>query len=129
MQIISAKRILSTTAIPTTTKSKRQLFLPYGSNDVPFPNQFYTNQVFDTTMNVEMNYQGDFDSLKPYCRQQREINMDSFSVILTVALFLGYMTIDFGLNDGLPLRVSRDLFVMIVAVFILIIALNKNDLT
>ena len=31
------------------------------------------------------------------------------------------------LNDGLTLRVSKDLFVMIVAVFILIIALHKND--
>ena len=55
--------------------------------------------------------------------------MGSFPVVLIVALFLGYMAIDFGLNDGLILRVSRDLFVMIVAVFILIIALHKNDLT
>ena len=37
------------------------------------------------------------------------------------------MAIYFGVNDGLTLRVSRDLFVMIVAVFILIIAIYKND--
>ena len=55
--------------------------------------------------------------------------MVSFSVILAVALLIGYMAINFGLNDGLTLRVSRDLFVMIVAVFILITALHKNDLT
>ena len=53
--------------------------------------------------------------------------MVSFSIILIVALFIEYMAIDFWLNDGLTLRVLRDLFVMIVAVFILIIAIYKND--
>ena len=77
-------------------------------------------------MNVEMNCQQILTVLNRIT-DNREINMVSFSVILAVALFLGYMAIDFGLNDGLTLRVSRDLFVMIVAVFILIIALHKND--
>ena len=100
----------------------------YGSNDAPFPNQFYANQVFDTTMNVKMNCEQILTVLNRIT-DNREINMVSFSVILTVALFFGYIAIDFGLNDGLPLRVSRDLFVVIVAVFILITALHKNDLT
>ena len=79
-------------------------------------------------MNVEMNCQQILTVLNRIT-DNREINMVSFSVILTVALFLGYMAIYFGVNDGLTLRVSRDLFVMIVAVFILITALHKNDLT
>ena len=79
-------------------------------------------------MNVEMNCQQILTVLNRIA-DNREINMVSFSVILAVALFLGYMAIDFGFNDGLTLRLSRDLFIMIVAVFILIIALHKNDLT
>ena len=121
MQIISTKRIFSTTAIPTTTKSKRQLFLPYGSNDAPFQNQFTQINFLIQTWTLKWITKEILTALNRIA-DNREINMVSFSVILTVALFLGYIAIDFGLNDGLTLRVSRDLFIMIVAVFILIIA-------
>ena len=82
---------------------RRPLFVPYGSSDAPFPNQVYPNQVFDTAMNVEMHYQEILTTLNRIA-DNREINMVSFSIILIVALFLGYMAIDFGLNEDLLLE-------------------------
>ena len=77
-------------------------------------------------INVEMHYQEILTALNRIA-DNREINMVSFSIVLVVALFLGYMAIDFGFADGFKLRVPRDLFVMIIALFVLIIVLHKND--
>ena len=77
-------------------------------------------------INVEMHYQEILTALNRIA-DNREINMVSFSIVSVVALFLGYMAIDFGFADGHTLRVPRDLFVMIVALFVLIIVLHKND--
>ena len=57
----------------------------------------------------------------------REENTVSFAVILIVVLFLGYMAVYFGMKEGFILKIQRDLFVIIVAFFILNIALLKND--
>ena len=86
-----------------------------------------SNQIqVDTAMNMEIHHQEILGVLNRIA-DNREIGMVNFAIILIVALFLGYMAIDFGVNGGFALRTPRDLFIMIVALFVLIIALHKND--
>ena len=47
----------------------------------------------------------------------REENKVSFTVILIVVLFLGYMAVYFGMAEAFILKFQRDLFVIIVDFF------------
>ena len=73
-----------------------------------------------------MHYQETLNTLNRIA-DNREINMVNAALVLVVALFLVYMAIDFGLSEGFSLRVPRDLFMMIVGIFILVVALHRND--
>ena len=64
----------------------------FSCNEAP-PNQM--NQI-DTSMNVETHYQEIISTLNRIT-DNREVNMVSVVLILIVALFFGYMAIDFGL--------------------------------
>ena len=81
---------------------------------------------YDNALNVEMHYQEILNTLNRIA-DNREINMTNAALILVVALFLVYMAIDFGLSEGFSLRVPRDLFMMIVCLFILVVVLHRND--
>ena len=85
-----------------------------------------TGEQYDESLNVEMHYQEILGVLNRIA-ENREVNMVSFAIVFIVALFIGYMAVDFGIAGGFTLRVPRDLFVMIVVLFVLIIALHKND--
>ena len=52
--------------------------------------------------------------------------MVNSAVILIVVLFLEYIVVYFGMPEGFILKVQKDLFVVIIGLFILNIAL-KND--
>ena len=77
------------------------------------------------TINFETNYQ-EILSILNRITDNREISMVCFSVIIIVVLFLGYIAIDFECQMDLTLRIPRDLFLMSVHLFILIILLLKN---
>ena len=73
-----------------------------------------------------MHYQGKL-ALFNLISEIRAVNMINFSVILSIELFIGYITIDFGFNEVFTLKLQKDLFKMLEAFFILSIDLHKND--
>ena len=77
-------------------------------------------------MNAKIHYREILGVLNRIA-ENREVNMVSFAVVFIVFIFLVYLTIDFGISEGFKLRVLRDLFMMISALFVLIVVLHKND--
>ena len=77
-------------------------------------------------MNAKIHYREILGVLNRIA-ENREVNMVSFAVVFIVFIFLVYLTIDFGISEGFTLRVPRDLFMMISALFVLIVVLHKND--